>query len=113
MCNLFPPATLGPLAFLPVTHRVGCHSLLRGIFPTQGINLGLLRCRRILYHLSHRGFSLSEVYLFYDLIVSYTVILWFRKMFKYQGKLANIITVEMFQNHLGKLTDRAINTKVF
>ena len=34
---------------------VGCHALLQGIFPTQGSNLGLLHCRRILYHLSHQG----------------------------------------------------------
>ena len=34
---------------------VGCHSLLQGIFPTQGLNPGLLHCRRILYHLSHQG----------------------------------------------------------
>ena len=32
---------------------VGCHSLLQGIFPTQGWNLGLLHCRKILYHLSY------------------------------------------------------------
>ena len=32
-----------------------CHSLLQGIFSTQGLNLGLLHCRRILYHLSHQG----------------------------------------------------------
>ena len=31
---------------------VGCRSLLQGIFPTQGSNLGLLQ---ILYHLSHQG----------------------------------------------------------
>ena len=30
-------------------------SLLQGIFPTQGSNSGLPRCRRILYQLSHRG----------------------------------------------------------
>ena len=30
---------------------VGCHSFLRGIFPTQGLNPALLHCR----HLSHRG----------------------------------------------------------
>ena len=29
---------------------VGCHSLLQGIFLTQGSNLGLWHCRRILYH---------------------------------------------------------------
>ena len=33
---------------------VGCHSLLQGIFPTQGLNLGFLHCRQILYHLTAR-----------------------------------------------------------
>ena len=32
---------------------VGGHALLQGIFPTQGLNPGLLHCRQILYHLSH------------------------------------------------------------
>ena len=32
---------------------VGCHALLQGIVPTQGLNPGLLHCRRILYCLSH------------------------------------------------------------
>ena len=34
---------------------VGCHSLLQGIFPTQGSNLGLPHCRQILYHLRQQG----------------------------------------------------------
>ena len=34
--------------------RAGCHALLQGIFPTQGLNTGLLHCRCILYHLSHQ-----------------------------------------------------------
>ena len=34
---------------------VGCHSFFQGIFPTQGLNLGLLNIRQILYHLSHQG----------------------------------------------------------
>ena len=34
---------------------VGCHALLPGIFPTQGLSPGLPHCRRILYRLSHRG----------------------------------------------------------
>ena len=38
---------------------VGCHSLLQGIFPTQGWNPGLLHCRQILYHLSHQGSPLN------------------------------------------------------
>ena len=31
---------------------VGCHFLFQGIFPMQGLNLGLLHCGQILYHLS-------------------------------------------------------------
>ena len=34
---------------------LGYHVLLQGIFPTQGLNLGLPPCRQILYHLSHQG----------------------------------------------------------
>ena len=34
---------------------VGCHSLLQEIFPTQGLNPGLLHCRQTLYRLSHQG----------------------------------------------------------
>ena len=34
---------------------VGSLFLLQGIFPTQGLNPGLLHCRRILYQLSHKG----------------------------------------------------------
>ena len=37
---------------------VGCHSLLQGIFPTQGQNLGLLHYRQILYCLSLREFHI-------------------------------------------------------
>ena len=33
---------------------VGCHFLLQEIFPTQGVNLGLLHCRQILYRLTHQ-----------------------------------------------------------
>ena len=34
---------------------VGGHALLQGIFPTQGLNPGLLYCRWIVYQLSHQG----------------------------------------------------------
>jgi len=30
-------------------------TLLQGIFPTHGLNPGLLHCRQILYQLSHKG----------------------------------------------------------
>ena len=33
---------------------VGCYALLQGIFPTQGLNLGLSHCKQILYCLSHQ-----------------------------------------------------------
>ena len=43
---------------------VGCHCLLQGIFPTQGLNPGLLHCRQILYHLSYRRrLSIEELML--------------------------------------------------
>ena len=35
--------------------RMGCHALLQGIFPTQGLNPGILHCRWVLYCLSHQG----------------------------------------------------------
>ena len=34
---------------------LGSHSLLQRIFPTQGLNTGLLHCRKILYCLTHQG----------------------------------------------------------
>ena len=34
---------------------VGCHSLLQGIFLTQGLNPGLLEYRQILHYLSYQG----------------------------------------------------------
>ena len=37
---------------------VGCHLLLQGIFPTQGLNLSLLLGRQILY-LSYMGSTLA------------------------------------------------------
>ena len=42
---------------------VSSHSLLQGIFLTQGSNQGFLHCRRILYHLSHQGkFLYSSIF---------------------------------------------------
>ena len=37
--------------------RVGCHALLQGIFPTQGLKPGLPHYRWILYCLSHQRIS--------------------------------------------------------
>ena len=41
--------------------RVGSRSLLQGIFPTQGSNLGLPHCRWILYQLSQQGSPLPSL----------------------------------------------------
>ena len=46
-----------PWDFQGKSTGVGCHFLLQGIFPTQGSNPGLLRCRQTLYRLSHQGIS--------------------------------------------------------
>ena len=39
---------------------VGSISLFQGIFPTQGLNPGLLHCRQILYQLSHVNQTVKE-----------------------------------------------------
>ena len=35
--------------------EVGCHTLLQGIFPAQGLNPSFPHCRWIIYHLHHKG----------------------------------------------------------
>ena len=58
LCDLMecsPPGFLCPLDSPGKNTRVGCHSLLQGIFLTQGLSLCLLHCRCILYHLGHQG----------------------------------------------------------
>ena len=45
-----PPPSMG---FARQEQWSGCHFLLQGIFQTQGLNLGLLQGRQILYCLSH------------------------------------------------------------
>ena len=52
--GLFPTRLLCPWNSLGKNTGVNCHSLLQGIFLTQGSNSGLLHCRQILYHLSYR-----------------------------------------------------------
>ena len=53
--GLYPSRLLCPWDSPGKNTGVGCHSLLQGIFPTQGPNPSLLHCRQILYHLSHQG----------------------------------------------------------
>ena len=46
---------LCPWNFLGKSTGMDCHFLFQGIFPTQGLNPGLLHCGQTLYHLSHQG----------------------------------------------------------
>ena len=52
--GLQPARLLCPWDFPGRDTGVVCHFLLQGIFPTQGLNLGLLHSRQIFYHLSHQ-----------------------------------------------------------
>ena len=45
----------------PNNTRVGSLPLLQWIFPTQGLNQGLLHCRQILYQLSYQGSPVIRV----------------------------------------------------
>ena len=42
-----------------------CLSPLQAIFPTQGLNPGLLHCMRILYQLSHKGSTYNPLAIHY------------------------------------------------
>ena len=53
--SLWPQGLHNPWNSPDQNTGVGSRSLLQGIFPTQGSNPGLLHCRQIVYHLSHKG----------------------------------------------------------
>ena len=59
--SLWPHGLYSPWNSPGQNTRMGSHSLLQGIFLTQGCNPGLPHCREILYQLSHQG-SLSSYY---------------------------------------------------
>ena len=71
LCHPWTAAHQPPLS-MGFPRQVGCHALLQRIYPTQGLNLHLLHCRRFLYWLSHwpsknlqstRMSSLARLYL--------------------------------------------------
>ena len=53
--SLWPHGLYSPWNSPGQNTGVGSLSLPQGIFPTQGLNLGLRHCRWILYQLSHKG----------------------------------------------------------
>ena len=58
-CVLYSKSCNNPLRLTIQTDGLGQVSLLQGIFPTQGSNLGLSPCRWIFYQLSHQGSPLT------------------------------------------------------
>ena len=58
--SLWPHGLYSPWNSSGQNTGLGSLSLLQGIFPTQGSNLGLLQCRRILYQLRHKESPISS-----------------------------------------------------
>ena len=60
LVSLWPSGLHSPWNSPGQNADVDSHSLLQGIFPTQGSNPGLQHCRLILYQLSHQGHHRRE-----------------------------------------------------
>ena len=59
--GLWPTRLLCPGGSPGKNTGMSCNALLWGIFPAQGLNLGFLHCRWILYHLKHQGSPLTLI----------------------------------------------------
>ena len=59
--GLYPGRLLCPWDFPGKDTGVGCHALLQGIFPTQGLNQHRLRCQADSLPLSHLGSFMKKV----------------------------------------------------
>ena len=81
LCPTLQPQGVKPSRFLCPWNSpgkntgMGCHSLLRGIFSPQELNLSLLHCRLILYHLSHQGSFKWNMNLLYSSNTYYALML--------------------------------------
>ena len=74
MSGFLRPQTLySPWNSLGQNTGVGSLSLLQGTFPTQKLNRGLLRCRRILYPLSCQGSSICLIHSIHSVHMSIAV----------------------------------------
>ena len=81
-CGPQPTRPLCPWDSPGKNPEVGFHSLLQGIFPTQGLNPGLLHCRCFLYHLRHKPFLEAHVPVIRMFLISgfvwYLFMIWFQ-----------------------------------
>ena len=62
-----------PMDFLGKNIGVGYHLLLQGIFPIQGLNLGLLHCRQIFHQLNYQELFLEEGMAMYSSILAWRI----------------------------------------
>ena len=58
--SLLPHRLCSPWNSTGQNTGMGSFSFFQGIFPTQGLNLGLLHCRQIHYQLSYQGSPKGE-----------------------------------------------------
>ena len=77
--GLQPTRLLCPWDSLGKNTGVGCHSLLQGIFLTQGLNPGVPHCRQILYYLSHQGSPIKATSTSSELLFT---LIWISKIMK-------------------------------
>ena len=64
-----PTRFLHPWDFSGKNTGVGCHLLLQGIFPTQGLNPGLLHCRQTPYPLSYQEHIEVHIYILIYILI--------------------------------------------
>ena len=69
--SLWPHGLYGPWNSPGQNTGVSSSSLLQVIFPTQGLNPGLLHCRQTLYPLSHQGLLHYKIHSKYFIISIY------------------------------------------
>ena len=78
---------------------VGCHALLQGIFKTQGSNLHLPHCRRILNHLNHWGSPYVPLYL-WSFYLLWRLLIWYNTPTSTFLSFFCDISFSLLSNHL-------------
>ena len=92
--GLYPTRLLRPWNFPGKSTGVGCHFLLQGIFPTQGLNPGLPHCRQT--------FFIQPYFIQFPL-----------KTRKLQLRINNLSKNTQFRNHRSRVLLHALNPCYF